>query len=301
MKLAGAVEAGSEHPLGRAIAAHARRSPGGGSIPRVHDFRALTGKGVSGRVGKRTVEVVTAEAEELPAELRTALERAEDAARTAVVVRVDGKAQALLEVADLVRPGSYRAVDRLRRLGVRPVLATGDRAAVARAVAEDLGIAEVHSRCTPEEKARLVARLRAEGRRVAVVGDGVNDAAALAGADLGIAMGGGTDAAIGASDVTLVRADIEALADAVRLARRTLATIRTNLAWAFGYNLVTMPLAMVGLLNPMLAALAMSASSVLVVANSLRLRTWRPGGTAEAARRSRTRPAGAGRPMAGAR
>ncbi|WP_030211380.1 heavy metal translocating P-type ATPase [Streptomyces bikiniensis] len=301
VKLAGAVEAGSEHPLGRAIAAHARRSPGGGSIPRVHDFRALTGKGVSGRVGKRTVEVVTAEAEELPAELRTALERAEDAARTAVVVRVDGKAQALLEVADLVRPGSYRAVDRLRRLGVRPVLATGDRAAVARAVAEDLGIAEVHSRCTPEEKARLVARLRAEGRRVAVVGDGVNDAAALAGADLGIAMGGGTDAAIGASDVTLVRADIEALADAVRLARRTLATIRTNLAWAFGYNLVTMPLAMVGLLNPMLAALAMSASSVLVVANSLRLRTWRPGGTAEAARRSRTRPAGAGRPMAGAR
>ncbi|WP_030420408.1 heavy metal translocating P-type ATPase [Streptomyces sp. NRRL F-5065] len=301
VKLAGAVEAGSEHPLGRAIAAHARRSLGGGSIPRVQDFRTLTGKGVSGRVGKRTVDVVTAEAEDLPVELRTALERAEDAARTAVVVRVDGKAQALLEVADLVRPGSYRAVDRLRRLGVRPVLATGDRAAVARAVAEDLGIAEVHSRCTPEEKAQLVARLRAEGRRVAVVGDGVNDAAALAGADLGIAMGGGTDAAIGASDVTLVRADIEALADAVRLARRTLATIRTNLAWAFGYNLVTMPLAMVGLLNPMLAALAMSASSVLVVANSLRLRTWQPGGTTGTARRSRTRPAGAGRPVAGAR
>ncbi|WP_256106121.1 cation-translocating P-type ATPase [Streptomyces sp. ODS05-4] len=301
VKLAGAVEAGSEHPLGRAIAAHARRSPGGGSIPRVHDFRAVAGKGVSGRVGEHTVEVVTAEAGELPAELGTALQRAEDAARTAVVVRVDGKVQALLEVGDLVRPGSYRAVDRLRRLGVRPVLATGDRAAVARAVAEDLGIAEVHSRCTPEEKAELVARLRAEGRRVAVVGDGINDAAALAGADLGIAMGGGTDAAIGASDVTLVRADIEALADAVRLARRTLATIRANLAWAFGYNLVTMPLAMVGLLNPMLAALAMSASSVLVVANSLRLRTWQPAATAGTARRTRNRPAGAGRPVAGAR
>ncbi|MFF0570406.1 heavy metal translocating P-type ATPase [Streptomyces sp. NPDC004041] len=301
VELAGAVEAGSEHPLGRAITAHARRTLGGGSLPRVHDFRSVTGKGVSGRVGKRAVQVVTAEAHELPEELRKALQRAEDAARTAVLVRVDGKAQALLEVADLVRPGSYRAVDRLRRLGVRPVLATGDRAAVARAVAEDLGIAEVHSRCTPERKAELVARLRAEGHRVAVVGDGVNDAAALAGADLGIAMGGGTDAAIGASDVTLVRGDIEALADAVHLARRTLATIRTNLAWAFGYNLVTMPLAMVGLLTPVLAALAMSASSVLVVANSLRLRTWQPGSTAGAARRSRPRPAGTRRPLAGAR
>ncbi|WP_432089222.1 heavy metal translocating P-type ATPase [Streptomyces sp. bgisy095] len=301
VRLAGSVEAGSEHPLGRAVTAHARRAPGGSSIPRVHDFRVIPGKGVGGLVGKRTVEVVTAEAEELPEELRKALERAEDAARTAVVVRVDGKAQVLLEVADLVRPGSYRAVDRLRRLGVRPVLATGDRAAVARAVAEDLGIAEVHSRCTPEEKAALVTRLRAEGRRVAVVGDGVNDAAALAGADLGIAMGSGTDAAIGASDITLVRGDIDALADAVRLARRTLATIRVNLAWAFGYNLVTMPLAMVGLLNPMLAALAMSASSVLVVANSLRLRAWKPGTPAGTARRSRPRAAGIPRPTAGVR
>ncbi|MFI8520113.1 heavy metal translocating P-type ATPase [Streptomyces sp. NPDC085481] len=298
VELAGAVEAGSEHPLGRAITAHARRAIGGAGLPQVHDFRAVTGRGVSGRVGKRTVEVVTAHADGLPEELRPALERAEDTARTAVVVRVDGKAEALLEVADLVRPGSYRAVDRLRRLGVRLVLATGDRAAVARAVAEDLGIAEVHSRCTPEVKATLVTRLRAEGRRVAVVGDGVNDAAALAGADLGIAMGGGTDAAIGASDVTLVRGDIEALADAVRLARRTLVTIRVNLAWAFGYNLVTMPLAMVGLLNPMLAALAMSASSVLVVANSLRLRAWRPGGSA---RRPRPHAAGARRSPAGVR
>lgn len=189
---------------------------------------------------------------------------------------MDGVAAALIEVGDVVRPGSYRAVERLRRLGVRPVLATGDRAAPARAVAQALGIEEVHARCTPEGKADLVRELKEQGYRVAVVGDGVNDAAALAGADLGIAMGSGTDVAIGAADVTLVRGDIEALADAVLLARRTLGTIRVNLVWAFGYNLVTVPLAMVGLLNPMLAAAAMSASSVLVVANSLRLRAWQP-------------------------
>ncbi|MFJ7084065.1 heavy metal translocating P-type ATPase [Streptomyces griseus] len=276
MRLAGAVEQGSEHPLGRAITACARRAAGDDGLPAVTGFRATAGIGVRGTVEGREVEVLTPDGVELPAALRVARERADDVARTAVLVRVDGVPAAVVEVADLVRPGSYRALDRLRRLGVRPVLATGDRAPVARAVAEDLGIAEVHARCTPEGKAELVRRLRAEGRRVAVVGDGVNDAAALAGADLGIAMGTGTDAAIGAADVTLVRSDIEALADAVRLARHTLGTIRTNLVWAFGYNAVTMPLAMVGLLNPMVAAVAMSLSSVLVVANSLRLRTWQP-------------------------
>jgi len=191
-------------------------------------------------------------------------------------VRVDGRAEALIAVGDLVRPGSYRAVDQLRRLGIRPVLATGDRKAPAQAVADALGIEDVHARCSPEDKAALVRQLQEEGHRVAVVGDGVNDAAALAGADLGIAMGTGTDVAIGAADLTLVRGDIEALADAVRLARRTLGTIRVNLVWAFGYNVVTVPLAMVGLLNPMVAAAAMSASSVLVVCNSLRLRAWQP-------------------------
>ncbi|MFF0333159.1 heavy metal translocating P-type ATPase [Streptomyces fimicarius] len=276
MRLAGAVEQGSEHPLGRAITACARRAAGDDGLPAVTGFLATAGIGVRGTVEGREVEVLTPDGVELPAALRVARERADDVARTAVLVRVDGVPAAVVEVADLVRPGSYRAVDRLRRLGVRPVLATGDRAPVARAVAEDLGIAEVHARRTPEDKAELVRRLRAEGRRVAVVGDGVNDAAALAGADLGIAMGTGTDAAIGAADVTLVRSDIEALADAVRLARHTLGTIRTNLVWAFGYNAVTMPLAMVGLLNPMVAAFAMSLSSVLVVANSLRLRTWQP-------------------------
>ncbi|MCX5250610.1 heavy metal translocating P-type ATPase [Streptomyces sp. NBC_00201] len=270
LRLAGAVEQGSEHPLGRAIAAYARREVGE-QLPEVGEFSALPGRGVRGRVEGRRVEVLAPE-DELPAGLAVA----EAAAHTPVLVHVDGVAEALIEVGDVVRPGSYRAVDRLRRLGVRPILATGDREAPAQAVAKALGIEEVHARCTPEDKADLVRELQEEGYRVAVIGDGVNDAAALAGADLGIAMGTGTDVAIGAADVTLVRGDIEALADAVRLARRTLGTIRANLVWAFGYNVVTVPLAMVGLLNPMVAAAAMSASSVLVVCNSLRLRAWQP-------------------------
>ncbi|MET7483891.1 heavy metal translocating P-type ATPase [Streptomyces sp. NPDC005538] len=270
LRLAGAVEQGSEHPLGRAVAAHARREAGGQPAV-VDEFRALPGRGVRGRVEGRLVEVLAPD-DELP----TGLSVEEGTPHTPVLVYVDGVAEALIEVGDVVRPGSHRAVDRLRRLGVRPVLATGDREAPARAVAKALGIDEVHARCTPEGKADLVRDLQEQGYRVAVVGDGVNDAAALAGADLGIAMGTGTDVAIGAADVTLVRGDIEALADAVRLARRTLGTIRANLVWAFGYNVVTVPLAVVGLLNPMLAAAAMSVSSVLVVANSLRLRGRQP-------------------------
>ncbi|MEU6091364.1 heavy metal translocating P-type ATPase [Streptomyces sp. NPDC047085] len=275
LRLAGAVEQGSEHPLGRAVSAYARRELGKQRLPDVSEFNALPGQGVRGRVEGRLVEVLAPD-DELPAALADALLVAEAAAHTPVLVRVDGTAEALIEIGDVVRPGSYRAVDRLRRLGVRPVLATGDREAPARAVASALGIDEVHARRTPEDKAALVRDLREQGYRVAVVGDGVNDAAALACADLGIAMGSGTDVAIGAADVTLVRGDIEALTDAIRLARRTLGTIRANLAWAFGYNVVTVPLAMVGLLNPMLAAAAMSASSVLVVTNSLRLRAWQP-------------------------
>ncbi|MCX5372313.1 MULTISPECIES: heavy metal translocating P-type ATPase [unclassified Streptomyces] len=284
LRLAGAVEQGSEHPLGRALCAYARRQSDERRLPEVSEFRALPGRGVRGRVEGRLVEVLAPD-EELPDGLQDALAAAESAARTPVLVRVDGRPEALIEVGDLVRPGSHRAVDRLRRLGVRPVLATGDREAPARAVARALGIEEVHARRSPEDKAALVAELREHGYRVAVVGDGVNDAAALAGADLGIAMGSGTDVAIGAADVTLVRGDIEALADAVRLARRTLGTIRVNLVWAFGYNVVTVPPAMVGLLNPMVAAAAMSASSVLVVANSLRLRAWQPSARPAAARK----------------
>ncbi|MFJ3809338.1 heavy metal translocating P-type ATPase [Streptomyces sp. NPDC090073] len=284
LRLAGAVEQGSEHPIGRAVASCARRAPAGQPLPAVRDFTATPGRGVRGHVDGRTVEVIAPEGE-LPTALRAALTAAENAAHTPVLVRVDGRAEALIAVGDVVRPGSYRAVDRLRRLGIRPVLATGDREAPARAVAGALGIDEVHARCTPEDKAALVGRLRAEGRRVAVVGDGVNDAAALAGADLGIAMGSGTDVAIGAADLTLVREDIEALVDAVLLARRTLGTIRANLVWAFGYNVVTVPLAVAGLLNPVVAAAAMSASSVLVVGNSLRLRAWRPAPPRERRRR----------------
>ncbi|MFI9249926.1 heavy metal translocating P-type ATPase [Streptomyces sp. NPDC053069] len=275
LRLAGAVEQGSEHPLGRAVAARARRSFAEEPLAPVRDFEAMPGRGVRGRVDGRTVEVLAPDGE-LPTALADALVAAETAAHTPVLVRVDGVAEALIAVGDVVRPGSYRAVDRLRRLGIRPVLATGDREAPARAVADALGIHEVHARCTPEDKAALVRRLQDEGGRVAVVGDGVNDAAALACADLGIAMGSGTDVAIGAADLTLVRGDIEALGDAVLLARRTLGTIRANLVWAFGYNVVTVPLAVVGLLNPMLAAAAMSVSSVLVVGNSLRLRAWQP-------------------------
>ncbi|MEU1013525.1 heavy metal translocating P-type ATPase [Streptomyces sp. NPDC005890] len=275
LRLAGAVERGSEHPLGRAVTAYARRVPPSEPLPEVSDFSAVPGRGVRGRVEGRLVEVLAPD-DALPPALADAMTVAEAAARTPVLVRVDGVAEALIEVGDVLRPGNYRAVDRLRRLGVRPVLATGDREAPARAVASALGVDEVHARCSPEDKAALVRGLQEQGYRVAVVGDGVNDAAALAGADLGIALGTGTDAAVAAADVTLVRGDIEALPDAVRLARRTLGTVRANLVWAFGYNAVTVPLAMVGLLDPMLAAAAMSASSLLVVGNSLRLRAWQP-------------------------
>jgi P-type Cu+ transporter len=232
----------------------------------------------------------------LPAPLPDAVRAAETAGHTPVLVTVDGTPEAVLAVGDTLRPDCYRAVDHLRRLGLRPVLATGDRAATARAVAGRLAITEIHAEARPEDKAALVTALKEQGGRVAVVGDGVNDAAALALADLGIAMGSGTDAAIGAADVTLVREDLQAIADAVRLARRTLATIRANLVWAFGYNLLTVPLAAVGLLNPMLAAAAMSVSSLLVVGNSLRLRAWQPGG---GARRSARRTERARTPAPG--
>ncbi|GGX33522.1 cation-translocating P-type ATPase [Streptomyces albulus] len=292
LRLAATVEQGSEHPVARAVLTYAREH--GSDAPlepaaAVGDFTATPGLGVRGVIDGRTVTVVRPpdDPDELPAALADAVRTAEAAGHTAVLVTVDGAPAAVLALGDTLRPDGYRAVDHLRRLGLRPVLATGDRAATARAVARQLAITEVHAQASPQDKAALVATLREQGGRVAVVGDGVNDAAALARADLGIAMGSGTDAAIGAADVTLVREDLQAIADAVRLARRTLGTIRGNLLWAFGYNLVTVPLAAVGLLNPMLAAAAMSASSLLVVGNSLRLRAWQPPG---AGRTSRRRP-----------
>ncbi|GHF38178.1 carbonate dehydratase [Streptomyces mashuensis] len=282
LRLAGAAESGSEHPVGRALHAHALRTSG--PLPEAEDFTATTGVGVRARVDGHEVELGRPAADEtalpsaLPSALVDALARADAAGHTPVLLRVDGRPCAVIALGDTLRTGSYRAVHHLKRLGLRPVLATGDTDAAARHVARELGIADadVHPRSTPEDKAALVRSLRERGHRVAVIGDGVNDTAALAGADLGIAMGGGTDAAIGAADVTLVREDMGTLADAVRLARRTTATVRANLAWAFGYNLVTVPLAAVGLLSPMVAAAAMSASSLLVVGNSLRLRTWQP-------------------------
>ncbi|KPC58606.1 heavy metal translocating P-type ATPase [Streptomyces chattanoogensis] len=287
--LAAAVEQGSEHPLARAVLAHAEEQD---QLPvpvrdfPVRNFTATPGHGVRGTVDGRRVTVARPPADpaDLPAPLPDAVRAAETAGHTAVLVTVDGTPEAVLAVGDALRPDGYRAVDHLRRLGLRPVLATGDREATARAVAGQLAITEIHAQATPQDKAALVTTLKEQGGRVAVVGDGVNDAAALALADLGIAMGGGTDAAIGAADVTLVREDLQAIADAVRLARRTLGTIRANLVWAFGYNLVTVPLAAVGLLNPMLAAAAMSASSLLVVGNSLRLRAWQPARAAKPAR-----------------
>ncbi|MGW8851093.1 heavy metal translocating P-type ATPase [Streptomyces xiamenensis] len=275
LRLAAAAERPSEHPLGRALVSHVAGLRE--NLPEAQEFTAVPGHGVTARVEGHRVQVCAAAvAGCLPAELETAVSRAEAEALTPVVIVVDGVPQAVVGIGDVVRSGAYRAVDRLRRLGLRPVLATGDVEGTARAVAAELRIEEVHARCTPQDKARLVADLRQRGRRVAVVGDGVNDTVALASADLGIAMGSGTDAAIGAADVTLVRRDLAALADAAALARRTLSTVRANLVWAFAYNALMLPLAATGWLNPMVAAAAMSLSSLLVVLNSLRLRAWTP-------------------------
>ncbi|NUS89138.1 MAG: cadmium-translocating P-type ATPase [Streptomyces sp.] len=287
LRLAAVVEQGSDHPLARAIVTHARGQGDGRPLPRPVRFAAVPGLGVSALVDGEEVAVVRpGELGGIPGDLREAVRAAETAGHTAVLVRVGDVPRGVISVGDTLRSDAYRAVEHLRRLGLRTVLASGDREATVRAVAGQLGITEVHVGALPEDKSALVATLQSRGCRVAVVGDGVNDAAALAAADLGIAMAGGTDAAIGAADVTLVREDIQAIPDAVRLARHTLATIRANLVWAFGYNLVTLPLAAVGRLNPMVAAAAMSASSLLVVGNSLRLRTWNPARPHRPGRRS---------------
>lgn len=212
---------------------------------------------------------------ELPEALSRDLATAQAEGRTAVAVAWDGTARGVLTVADAVKDTSEQAVRELRALGLTPVLLTGDNQAVAASVARAVGIDEVIAEVMPEDKVEVVRRLQAEGRTVAMVGDGVNDAAALATADLGLAMGTGTDAAIEASDLTLVRGDLRAAADAIRLSRKTLSTIKGNLFWAFGYNVAALPLAAAGLLNPMIAGAAMAFSSVFVVTNSLRLRTFR--------------------------
>jgi Cu+-exporting ATPase len=274
LRLAGALEHASEHPVARAIAAGAQERTG--DLPPVEHFENVPGLGVRGRVEGHDVQVGRLHEGELPETLARAKAEAEAEGRTAVVVTRDGLALGVLTVADAIKESSAEAVRALRALGLTPVLLTGDNRAVARSVARAVGIdpGEVIAEVLPEDKVAVVRRLQSEGRTVAMVGDGVNDAAALATADLGLAMGTGTDAAIEASDLTLVRGDLRVAADAIRLSRRTLSTIKGNLVWAFGYNVAALPLAAAGLLNPMIAGAAMAFSSVFVVTNSLRLRTF---------------------------
>ncbi|MDP9396320.1 MAG: cadmium-translocating P-type ATPase [Actinomycetota bacterium] len=289
LRVAGAVEAASEHPIGRAIAAAAAAEVG--ALPPVEDFVALAGSGIRGEVEGRRVQVarpglLQEEGLELPTEVADAVRAAEERGQTAVVVAWDGQVRGTLAVADTLRPTSRAAVDELRRLGFTPVLLTGDAEAVARAVARELGIDRVVAGVLPAGKVEVVRDLQEQGAVVAMVGDGVNDAAALAQADLGLAMGTGTDVAIEAGDLVLVRGDLRAAADAIRLSRRTLATIRGNLFWAFAYNVAGLPLAAAGLLNPMIAGGAMALSSVFVVTNSLRLRRFTPAAHAEVVART---------------
>jgi P-type Cu+ transporter len=277
LRYAGAVEDASEHPVARAIANAAKAELG--APPAARDFAAVSGQGVRGVVDGHAVvvgrESLLAERDQhLDATLTAAKARAEGEGKIVVVVGWDGRARGLLVLADAVRPTSAEAIRQFKALGLTPVLLTGDDETVARRVADQVGIARVISGVTPAGKVAAVERLQSEGRVVAMVGDGVNDAAALASADLGLAMGTGTDVAIEAADLTLVRGDLRAAVDAICLSRRTLRTIKTNLFWAFGYNVAAIPLAALGLLNPMLAGAAMAFSSAFVVANSLRLRAF---------------------------
>ncbi|OBG96051.1 copper-translocating P-type ATPase [Mycobacterium sp. E3251] len=277
LRYAGALEDASEHPIARAIA-HAAKAELGALHP-AERFASLEGSGVRGDVDGRTVVIGRASlladwGQPLDGALSAGKARAESAGKTAVAVGWDGRARGVLVVADTVKPTSAAAVRQFKRLGLTPILLTGDNATVADRIADQVGITQVVSETLPADKVAAIRRLQCEGKVVAMVGDGVNDAAALATADLGVAMGTGTDVAIEAADLTVTRGDLCAAVDAIRLSRRTLSTIKANLFWAFGYNIAAIPLAALGMLNPMLAGAAMAFSSVFVVANSLRLRSF---------------------------
>ncbi|MGO2584983.1 MAG: copper-translocating P-type ATPase, partial [Brachybacterium tyrofermentans] len=278
LRMAGAVEDSSEHPIAQAIATGATQEVG--ELPAPSEFLNVPGMGVRGTVEGRAVlvgrEALLADAQmALSPEIAAAKAAAEEQGRTVVAVGWDGAARGILVVADAVKPTSAQAIAQMKELGLHPVLLTGDNEAVAQQIAAEVGIDEVIAEVLPAQKVDVVTRLQAEGRVVAMVGDGVNDAPALAQADLGLAMGTGTDVAIEASDITLVRGDLRSAVDAIRLSRRTLSTIKVNLFWAFAYNVAAIPIAALGMLNPMLAGAAMAFSSVFVVGNSLRLRSFR--------------------------
>ncbi|GAA4537260.1 heavy metal translocating P-type ATPase [Mycobacterium paraffinicum] len=277
LRYAGALEDASEHPIGRAIAWAARAELG--ALPAAARFVGLEGIGVRGDVDGHTVVIGRASlladgGQPLDAALSAGKARAEGEGKTAVAVGWDGRARGILVLADTVKPTSAEAVRQFKRLGLTPILLTGDNRTVADRIADQVGITQVIAETTPADKVAAIRRLQSEGKVVAMVGDGVNDAAALATADLGVAMGTGTDVAIEAADLTVTRGDLRAAVDAIRLSRRTLRTIETNMFWAFGYNIAAIPLAALGMLNPMLAGAAMAFSSVFVVANSLRLRSF---------------------------
>jgi Cu+-exporting ATPase len=284
LRLAGALEDASEHPIAQAIATGARDQVG--ALPPVEGFANLEGLGVQGVVEGHGViagreRLLTDWAMPLTPELAAAKTAAEDAGHTPVFVGWDGAIRAAIVVADTIKPTSAAAVADLRSLGLSPILLTGDNERAARTVAGQVGIDTVIAEVLPSDKVEVVRQLQAEGKTVAVLGDGVNDAAALAQADLGIAMGTGTDVAIEASDLTLVRGDLRVAGDAIRLSRRTLRTIKSNLFWAFGYNVAALPLAAAGLLNPLIAGASMGLSSVFVVSNSLRLRRFAASATTD--------------------
>jgi Cu+-exporting ATPase len=277
LRVAGSLEDASEHPIARTIADASRRSLG--DLPGVEAFANREGLGVEGVVDGYGVQVgrpalMRDWALAISPKLEEARRAAEAQGRTAVLAAWDGEVRGMLVVADTIKPTSAEAVRELRALGLRPVLLSGDNETTARSVAAEVGIDEVIAEVLPSDKVEVVRRLQGDGRVVAMVGDGVNDAPALAQADLGLSIGTGTDVAIEASDLTLVSGDVRAAADAIRLSRATLRTIKQNLGWAFGYNLAALPLAALGLLNPLFAAAAMALSSVSVVTNALRLRRF---------------------------